>query len=143
MFEMENVKGGSPYGAGTLAGDGSRQPSELELQQAFHQGKYFAAIAKKLKGNWLFSIILSYNSSHPAILISSPSPYIYLSISLSLSIYIYSSSLFKNLLCPVEYLCCLWFVYLLKLTQLPNIIIYQIYLLIKVPHTPDKKILGI
>ncbi|PON35829.1 Flavoprotein [Parasponia andersonii] len=50
MFEIENVKGGSPYGAGTFAGDGTRQPSELELQQAFHQGKYFAGIAKKLKG---------------------------------------------------------------------------------------------
>lgn len=50
MFEMEKVKGGSPYGAGTFAGDGSRQPSELELQQAFHQGKYIAGIAKKLKG---------------------------------------------------------------------------------------------
>ncbi|RDX87429.1 putative NAD(P)H dehydrogenase (quinone) FQR1-like 1, partial [Mucuna pruriens] len=51
MYEMEKVKGGSPYGAGTLAGDGSRQPSELELAQAFHQGKYFAGIAKKLKGS--------------------------------------------------------------------------------------------
>ncbi|XP_047155553.1 probable NAD(P)H dehydrogenase (quinone) FQR1-like 1 [Vigna umbellata] len=52
MFEMEKLKGGSPYGAGTYAGDdGSRQPSELELAQAFHQGKYFAAIAKKLKGS--------------------------------------------------------------------------------------------
>ncbi|KAK4439871.1 NAD(P)H dehydrogenase (quinone) FQR1 [Sesamum alatum] len=50
MFEMEKVKGGSPYGAGTYAGDGSRQPSDLELQQAFHQGKYIATIAKKLKG---------------------------------------------------------------------------------------------
>ena len=50
MFEMEKVKGGSPYGAGTYAGDGSRQPSELELEQAFHQGKYIAGIAKKLKG---------------------------------------------------------------------------------------------
>lgn len=49
MFEMEKIKGGSPYGAGTFAGDGSRQPSELELEQAFHQGKYFATIAKKLK----------------------------------------------------------------------------------------------
>ncbi|KAF3772987.1 putative NAD(P)H dehydrogenase [Nymphaea thermarum] len=49
MFEMEKVKGGSPYGAGTFAGDGSRQPSELELEQAFHQGKYIAGIAKKLK----------------------------------------------------------------------------------------------
>ncbi|XP_072951122.1 probable NAD(P)H dehydrogenase (quinone) FQR1-like 1 [Typha angustifolia] len=51
MFEMDQVKGGSPYGAGTYAGDGSRCPSELELAQAFHQGKYFAAIAKKLKGS--------------------------------------------------------------------------------------------
>ncbi|XP_071692757.1 NAD(P)H dehydrogenase (quinone) FQR1-like [Rutidosis leptorrhynchoides] len=50
MFEMEKVKGGSPYGAGTYAGDGSRQPSELELEQAFHQGKYIATITKKLKG---------------------------------------------------------------------------------------------
>ncbi|KAA8523785.1 hypothetical protein F0562_010208 [Nyssa sinensis] len=44
MFEMEKVKGGSPYGAGTFAGDGSRQPSELELEQAFHQGKTTARI---------------------------------------------------------------------------------------------------
>ncbi|OAY79016.1 NAD(P)H dehydrogenase (quinone) FQR1, partial [Ananas comosus] len=51
MFEMENVKGGSPYGAGTFAGDGSRLPSELELQQAFHQGQYFATITKKFKGS--------------------------------------------------------------------------------------------
>ncbi|CAK7350809.1 unnamed protein product [Dovyalis caffra] len=50
MFEIEKVKGGSPYGAGTYAGDGTRQPTELELGQAFHQGKYFAGIAKKLKG---------------------------------------------------------------------------------------------
>lgn len=49
MFEMEEVKGGSPYGAGTYAGDGSRQPTELELKQAFHQGKYIAFITKKLK----------------------------------------------------------------------------------------------
>ena len=49
MFEMKEVKGGSPYGAGTYAADGSRQPTELELEQAFHQGKYLAGIAKKLK----------------------------------------------------------------------------------------------
>ncbi|XP_021715508.1 probable NAD(P)H dehydrogenase (quinone) FQR1-like 3 isoform X2 [Chenopodium quinoa] len=49
IFEMEEVKGGSSYGAGTFAGDGSRQPSELELQQAFYQGKYLAEVAKKLK----------------------------------------------------------------------------------------------
>lgn len=49
MFEMKEVKGGSPYGAGTFAADGSRQPTELELEQAFHQGKYVAEITKKLK----------------------------------------------------------------------------------------------
>ncbi|KAG6384112.1 hypothetical protein SASPL_156092 [Salvia splendens] len=32
MFEMEQVRSGSPYGAGTYAADGSRQPTELELQ---------------------------------------------------------------------------------------------------------------
>ncbi|XP_051120887.1 probable NAD(P)H dehydrogenase (quinone) FQR1-like 3 isoform X2 [Andrographis paniculata] len=50
MFEMEQVKGGSSYGAGTYAADGSRQPSQLELQQAFHQGKYVAEITQKLNG---------------------------------------------------------------------------------------------
>uniref|UniRef100_A0A0D9WIB1 NAD(P)H dehydrogenase (quinone) n=1 Tax=Leersia perrieri TaxID=77586 RepID=A0A0D9WIB1_9ORYZ len=49
MFDMETVHGGSPYGAGTFAGDGSRWPTEVELEHAFHQGKYFAGIAKKLK----------------------------------------------------------------------------------------------
>ncbi|XP_058102546.1 probable NAD(P)H dehydrogenase (quinone) FQR1-like 3 [Magnolia sinica] len=49
MFEINEVKGGSSYGAGTYAGDGRREPTELELQQAFYQGKYVAGIAKKLK----------------------------------------------------------------------------------------------
>ncbi|OVA06497.1 NADPH-dependent FMN reductase [Macleaya cordata] len=49
MYEMNEVKGGSSYGAGTYAGDGSRVPTELELQQAFYQGQYLARIAKKLK----------------------------------------------------------------------------------------------
>nr|GMD97955.1 probable NAD(P)H dehydrogenase (quinone) FQR1-like 3 [Ipomoea batatas] len=49
MFEMNEVRGGSSYGAGTYAADGSRQPTELELQQAFHQGKYTAETTKKLK----------------------------------------------------------------------------------------------
>ncbi|KAJ4834678.1 Anthranilate synthase alpha subunit 2, chloroplastic [Turnera subulata] len=49
MFEMDEVKGGSSYGAGTFAADGTRQPTELELQQAFYQGKYVAEITKKLK----------------------------------------------------------------------------------------------
>ncbi|KAL0912104.1 hypothetical protein M5K25_018054 [Dendrobium thyrsiflorum] len=51
MFEIEKVKGGSPYGSGTLAGDGTRLPTELELQLAFHQGKYFAGITKKFKAS--------------------------------------------------------------------------------------------
>lgn len=49
MYEINEVKGGSPYGAGTLAGDGTRQPTKLEIDQAFHQGQYHAQITKKLK----------------------------------------------------------------------------------------------
>uniref|UniRef100_A0A0D6R4Y1 NAD(P)H dehydrogenase (quinone) n=1 Tax=Araucaria cunninghamii TaxID=56994 RepID=A0A0D6R4Y1_ARACU len=49
MFEIDEVKGGSTFGAGTYAGDGSRQPSKLELDQAFYQGKYIASITKKFK----------------------------------------------------------------------------------------------
>ncbi|KAG4945503.1 hypothetical protein JHK87_041510 [Glycine soja] len=33
MYEMKKVKGGSPYGAGTVVGDGSRQPMQ-EAQKA-------------------------------------------------------------------------------------------------------------
>lgn len=39
---------GSPWGSGTFsAGDGSRQPSELEIQLAIHHGKYFYNTVKK------------------------------------------------------------------------------------------------
>ena len=48
MFNMDEIRGGSPYGAGVFAGDGSRQPSETELALAEHQGKYMASIVKKL-----------------------------------------------------------------------------------------------
>ncbi|KAL5225069.1 hypothetical protein ABZP36_011708 [Zizania latifolia] len=48
MFKMDEIRGGSPYGAGVFAGDGSRQPSETELALAEHQGKYMASIVKKL-----------------------------------------------------------------------------------------------
>ncbi|XP_038900613.1 probable NAD(P)H dehydrogenase (quinone) FQR1-like 3 [Benincasa hispida] len=51
MMEMNEVKGGSPYGAGTFAADGTRHPTELELEQAFYQGKYVAELTKKLKTN--------------------------------------------------------------------------------------------
>ena len=48
---MEEISGGSPYGATTLAGaDGSRQPSENELAIARYQGAHVARIATKLKG---------------------------------------------------------------------------------------------
>jgi NAD(P)H dehydrogenase (quinone) len=44
------VMGNSPYGASTIAGgDGSRQPSKLELDGARWQGKHIAEIAAKLK----------------------------------------------------------------------------------------------
>jgi len=44
------VMGNSPYGASTIAGgDGSRQPSKLELDGARWQGKHIAEIASKLK----------------------------------------------------------------------------------------------
>jgi len=50
LFDVENVRGGGPFGAGCIAGpDGSRQPSEAELTVAKVQGKSFAAIARKLK----------------------------------------------------------------------------------------------
>lgn len=46
---VEAVKGGSPYGAATIAdGDGSRQPSEIELGMAAFQGRHVADIARKL-----------------------------------------------------------------------------------------------
>lgn len=48
MFKMDELRGGSPYGAGTFAGDGTRQPSEVELALAMYQGKYMASIVKKL-----------------------------------------------------------------------------------------------
>ena len=46
---MDDITGGTPYGATTLAGaDGSRQPSENELKIARFQGKHVAEIATKL-----------------------------------------------------------------------------------------------
>ncbi|XP_049345756.1 LOW QUALITY PROTEIN: probable NAD(P)H dehydrogenase (quinone) FQR1-like 2 [Solanum verrucosum] len=48
MFDMDTVRGGSPYGAGVFAGDGSREATEVELALAEYQGKYMATIVKKL-----------------------------------------------------------------------------------------------
>ncbi|MBW4331470.1 NAD(P)H:quinone oxidoreductase [Stakelama sp. CBK3Z-3] len=48
---VDAVKGGSPYGATTIAdGDGSRQPSEIELDGARYQGRRIAEMAAKLAG---------------------------------------------------------------------------------------------
>eukprot|EP01102_Stenamoeba_stenopodia_P015573 TRINITY_DN5328_c0_g2_i1.p1 TRINITY_DN5328_c0_g2~~TRINITY_DN5328_c0_g2_i1.p1 ORF type:complete len:207 (-),score=36.58 TRINITY_DN5328_c0_g2_i1:101-721(-) len=50
LFSDDAIRGGSPYGAGTIAGgDGSRQPSEKELAIAHHQGEYFAKFTAALK----------------------------------------------------------------------------------------------
>jgi NAD(P)H dehydrogenase (quinone) len=46
---MDEITGGSPYGATTIAGgDGSRQPSERELGMARFQGAHVADIASRL-----------------------------------------------------------------------------------------------
>jgi NAD(P)H dehydrogenase (quinone) len=50
QMTMEGLEGCSPYGASTIVGgDGSRQPSELELEGARFQGRHVAQIARKLK----------------------------------------------------------------------------------------------
>jgi NAD(P)H dehydrogenase (quinone) len=46
---VDEIKGGSPYGASTITdGDGSRQPSAVELEGARYQGRHVAQIAAKL-----------------------------------------------------------------------------------------------
>ncbi|WP_426445138.1 NAD(P)H:quinone oxidoreductase [Siccibacter colletis] len=51
LFDISQVRGGTPYGATTIAGgDGSRQPSQEELAIARYQGEYVADLTVKLKG---------------------------------------------------------------------------------------------
>jgi len=51
QMRIDEVTGGSPYGASTIAGgSGERMPSENELAAARFQGKHVAEIAKKLMG---------------------------------------------------------------------------------------------
>ena len=46
---VDEVRGGSPYGATTIAdGDGSRQPSQSDLDGARYQGRRIAETASKL-----------------------------------------------------------------------------------------------
>jgi NAD(P)H dehydrogenase (quinone) len=48
---IDEIKGGSPYGASTITGGkGERMPSEQELGMAQFQGRHVAEIAKKLFG---------------------------------------------------------------------------------------------
>jgi NAD(P)H dehydrogenase (quinone) len=52
LTNMNEITGGSPYGASTLANaDGSRQPSVNELDGARYQGKHVAQITAKLAHN--------------------------------------------------------------------------------------------
>lgn len=49
QMKIDEVTGGSPYGASTIAGgSGERMPSENELDGARFQGKHVAEIAKRL-----------------------------------------------------------------------------------------------
>jgi NAD(P)H dehydrogenase (quinone) len=49
QMRIDEITGGSPYGASTIAGgDGSRMPSENELEAARFQGTYVAKITSKL-----------------------------------------------------------------------------------------------
>ncbi|WP_133139490.1 NAD(P)H:quinone oxidoreductase [Legionella genomosp. 1] len=51
LTDLSEMRGSSPYGAGTIAGaDGKRTPSEIERQIARFQGKHVASIAKRLCG---------------------------------------------------------------------------------------------
>ena len=51
QMTLDEITGGSPYGATTIAGaDGSRQPSNNELQGARYQGRRIAEVANKLHG---------------------------------------------------------------------------------------------
>jgi NAD(P)H dehydrogenase (quinone) len=49
MMTLDEIVGGSPYGATTISGgDGRRQPSAIELEGAKHQGALIAQTAAKL-----------------------------------------------------------------------------------------------
>ncbi|MEO9229742.1 MAG: NAD(P)H:quinone oxidoreductase [Devosia sp.] len=51
QMTLDEIVGGSPYGATTIAGgDGSRQPSAIDLEGARHQGELVAKTAIRLHG---------------------------------------------------------------------------------------------
>ncbi|BAH73702.1 NAD(P)H:quinone oxidoreductase [Solidesulfovibrio magneticus] len=50
QMRLDEVTGGSPYGATTIAGgDGSRMPSENELDAARFQGRHIADVTRRLR----------------------------------------------------------------------------------------------
>lgn len=51
QMSNDEIVGGSPYGATTVAGgDGSRQPTQIDLDGARYQGRNIAEVAIKLHG---------------------------------------------------------------------------------------------
>ena len=51
QMTLDEITGGAPYGATTIAGgDGSRQPSAIDLEGARYQGRRIAEVAAKLHG---------------------------------------------------------------------------------------------
>ena len=51
LADISQVRGGTPYGASTIAGgDGSRQPSDIELTIARYQGETVAKVTARLFG---------------------------------------------------------------------------------------------
>ncbi len=52
LTQMDEISGGTPYGATTITrGDGSRLPSEIELNIARYQGRHVADITRRLFGH--------------------------------------------------------------------------------------------
>lgn len=52
QMRTDEIVGGSPYGAGTIAGgDGSRSPGKIDLAGAIFQGRHVASIAARLCAN--------------------------------------------------------------------------------------------
>jgi NAD(P)H dehydrogenase (quinone) len=49
LFDVNEIRGGSPYGAGTYSGDGKRLPTDLELRIAKHQGEYMAKFVNRIQ----------------------------------------------------------------------------------------------
>lgn len=48
LTDLSEMRGGSPYGAGTIAGaDGRRTPSAIELEIARFQGQHVASLTRK------------------------------------------------------------------------------------------------